>query len=69
MGRKRKNKEKAELWNNKSLGELAEAEVVNFFARYSNSAERVAVLVLEKIRAKKKSWPREHFGHLCKERK
>lgn len=53
MGRKRKDKKKAEWWNGKSLSELAEAEAANFFARYSKSAERVAVLVLEKIRAKK----------------
>jgi len=51
---KRKRKSKAEKWTAKSLGELADIEANSFFCRYSDSAERVAILVLEKIRANNK---------------
>lgn len=47
----RQKKTKTETRLGLSLGQLAESETANFFARYSESAERVAVLVLEKIRA------------------
>lgn len=54
MRRVRTKKTKAEIWHGKTMGEMAEAESSIFIARYSDSAERVAELVLQKIRAQKK---------------
>ena len=52
MGKSRKSK--AERFTGKAIGQLAEDIADMFVARYSDDAERVAKLVLEKIRASKK---------------
>lgn len=48
----RAKKCKAEKWTGLTLGQIAEIEANQFMARYSDSAERIAVLVMEKIRAR-----------------
>lgn len=47
-------KSKAERFTGKAIGQIAQDVADCFIARYSTDAERVAKLVLEKIRASNK---------------
>lgn len=51
---KKSRKSKAERFTGKTLGQIAQSVADCFIARYSTDAERIAKMVLEKIRASNK---------------